>query len=180
VGLPRTGTTSFARAAELLGLRSLRIWHRAEHDPELLARFKMNDLEARRFLAQYHVLSNTPFYALRDTFERYYADTLLVFTIRPRDDWIQSMINKKLAGGTFLANLYGPRGIPWCSTDRDALGQLYDMHHDEVCHGLSSIDLGDTDSHTKRKLLCSALPDGAQALMSVQDLERPYENRFAP
>ena len=179
VGLPRTGTTSFSRALELLGLRSLHIWKRAELDPTLLTRLKSNDPRLRRFLAQYHALSDTPFYALRNVFERHYPDALLVHTTRPKDDWIRSKLNFKTAGGEFLSSLCELRGVPYSRTDRGALGRLYDLHHATVCHRLPAIDLADPDSHAKWEVLCSAFPRREGIISRAVELEWPHANRFS-
>lgn len=177
VGLPRTGTTSFSKAVELLGFKSLDIWSQAEYDPTVIERFKANDGEIRKFLSQYHALSDTPFYALRDTFEQYYPHVTLVFTTRPKEDWVKSMFKHQRAGGNFLTKLYGAKGIPYKENDQHKLSQIYDQHHASVCYGLPSIDLESQDDQVKWKLLCSAFPQHKELLLRALEIKWPHENR---
>ena len=177
VGLPRTGTSSFARATELLGFRSLHIWSKAEESPALLASFQSNDPESRRFVSAYDTLSDTPFYALRDTFERHYPETRILYTTRPKRDWVRSILSNPMAGGEFLARLYGLRDAPYAERHRESLERLYERHHTEVCHGISAIDLGLADDRAKWELLCAGLPDPETALKRSIGLEWPRENR---
>jgi hypothetical protein len=149
IGLPRTGTTSFARATEMLGFKSLHIWKPGEHNPEILERFRANDPETRQAVEQYHTLSDTPFCALRKTFEQYYPDTLILYTTRPKQDWVKSMLNYQVAGGRFLANLYKLARFPYTGLDQENLRNLYDAHHADVCYGLPSIDLGEANDSSK-------------------------------
>ena len=176
VGLPRTGTSSFGRAAELLGFKSLHIWHEAENDVSTLAKFMQNNSDSRRFLSQYHALSDTPFYALRDVFEFYYPETSMVFTTRPKRDWVRSMITYRSAGGQFLAQMYRLTGPPYTQDQAEQLGAAYDHHHQAVCGGLPSIDLGSLDDRRKWKVLCAALPNPEACLARSASLSWPHEN----
>jgi hypothetical protein len=178
VGLPRTGTTSFARATEMLGFKALHIWKPGEHNPEILRRFRANDPEIRQAVEQYHTLSDTPFYALRQTFEQYYPNTLILYTTRPKKDWVQSMLNYRVAGGNFLASLYGLPRFPHTPVDQRNLENLYDAHHADVCYRLPAIDLGEADDSSKWELLCSAFPNAKDLIERTKNLRWPHANRF--
>ncbi|MFY7805963.1 MAG: sulfotransferase [Limnoraphis robusta] len=178
VGLPRTGTTSFARATEMLGFKSLHIWKPGEHNPEILKQFRANVRDVRRIVEQYHTLSDTPFYALRETFEHYYPDTLILYTTRPKPDWIESMVKYQVAGGQFLANLYRMPRFPYTVADKDLLSHLYDTHHAAVCQGLPSINIGENDDRPKWELLCSALPNPREMMERARHLKWPHANQF--
>lgn len=179
VGLPRTGTASFAAAVRLLDLNPLHIWNEAEKNPKLLRKAKANHPNCREFMAQYHAVSDTPFYAMRETFERFYPNALILYTTRDRDEWVESMIAHRRAGGRFLANLYGLSGVPPYATSHQAmLARMYDRHHAEVCVGLPSIDIGDQNDHVKWELLCSALPNPAEAMAKVAHRTWPHRNRL--
>lgn len=177
VGLPRTGTTSFTQAAVLLGLRSLHIWDAAEPDADLLRAVHQNTATSRRFLSEFHALADTPFYALRNAFEAHHPETRLLYTTRPREEWVESMIRHGRAGGEFLARLYGLRGIPWCEPDRPALSAAFDQHHETVCHGLPAIDLSGPDDGERWRVFCSCLPDFETHFEQVRELAWPHENR---
>lgn len=179
VGLPRTGNHSLCRAVEWLGLRPLHVWHEAERQPETLAHFRANDPACRRFLAQYHVLTDTPFYASRETFEKHYPDTRIVCTTRPREEWVRSMLEMRKAGGEFLVALYGLRGVPCRPGDEDLLRRAYDRHHDSVCRDLPVIDLAESDE-ARWDVLCAALPDPAAARRRAAGLRWPRLRRSEP
>lgn len=176
VGLPRTGTTSFSRAVELLGFQSLHIWENAEFNPIVIDRLKANDGELRQFLSGYDALSDTPFYALREIFELYYPDTMLIYTTRPKTEWIKSMLNHRMAGGDYLVKRYGLRGVPYKKEDQDDLSRLYDQHHEQVCWDLPSIDLGDLNDQSKWQLLCSAFPHHEALFLRTKNMKWPHEN----
>ena len=178
VGLPRTGTSSFAAATEMLGFQSLHIWHEAEKDPEVLNMFIGNQDEARNFLSQYHTLSDTPFYAFRDVFEKYYPDTLLVYTTRSKESWVQSMINHGNAGGVFLSGRYDVEKPPYTESRVRDLEKIYDLHHEKVCRGLPAIDLASEDDDLKWKLLCSGLPDSPDCIQKTVGRSWPHENSY--
>ncbi len=177
VGLPRTGTSSFARATTFLGFKSLHIWHQGEWEPEILARFRANDPECRRVISQFHTLSDTPFYSLRDTFETHYPGTLILYTTRPKEDWIRSMLRHKLAGGVFLSQLYNLNcAPPYTEANTAELGRLYDEHHERVCYDLPSIDLQSDNHREKWKLICSALPNAESCLALTESQPWPHTN----
>jgi len=135
-----------------------------------------NDPKCRRLLSRFHTLSDTPFYALRDTFEQYYPETLILYTTRPKNDWIRSMIKHQMAGGEFLANLYGIQRYPYTEADSCELERVYDEHHAKVCKGLPSIDISVDDDSAKWELLCSALPRPTQCLKRSKGIPWPHEN----
>ena len=98
---------------ELLGFKSLHIWHQAEHNPDVLDQFRKNAPTWREYLCQFDSLCDTPFYVLRKEFEQYFPDTTIVYTTRPKKDWVNSMLRSRIAGGDFLAKTYELPGIPY-------------------------------------------------------------------
>ena len=176
LGLPRTGTTSLHAAAERLGLKSLHIWAAGEHDPATRARLERSEGPERTFLRGFDVLGDTPFYALRPVLERVFPDARLIATVRPREDWIRSMIAHGRAGGAFLCQHYALPPLPHQEASRDALAAAYDRHYAEVAHDLPKIDLAADDHHERWQLLCSALPDAAARLARVANDAWPHVN----
>lgn len=146
-------------------------------DPRLLAGFEANEAWARSVVEQYHTLSDTPFYCLRETFERFYPDTLILYTTRPRADWVRSMLAHGRAGGAFFARLHGLRGIPYTSADIPLLERAYDEHHATVCRSLPVIDLADCDDRAKWELISQALPAPEVCRERSRNLRWPHANR---
>ena len=178
VGLPRTGTTSFAAATELLGFRSLHVWSEAQHDARVYGELLENSPSSRRFLGQFNSLSDTPFYGLRAHFEKHYPATVLCYSTRNRDAWVESMVNYRTGGGEYLARLYGVDPPPYHADRLDDLRYIYDQHHRLVCSGLPVIDLDSGDDDQKWAVLCSALPDGAALLESMRGVPWPSRNSW--
>ena len=145
VGLPRTGSTSLCEAVRQLGFRALHVWYAGEHDPELLERLRCGRGPGVEELSQYDLVTDTPFYALRETFERNFPQSRLICTTRPCEDWIESMIAHRSAGGAFLAREYGLPGPPHLRNHATALRRAWIRHHDEVASGLLTLDLRGAD-----------------------------------
>jgi hypothetical protein len=176
VGLPRTGTTSIAQAMRLLGFSALHTWPEGEHAPEILTSFRRGEGPGIVHVTRFELLTDTPFYALRRTFERWFPQTHIIATSRPRSDWIRSMVRHGRAGGRFLAEMYGLRGPVYGEADATVLGQMYDRHHDEVCRNLPIIDLSMPDSE-KWRTLCAAFPRTSRTLQRCERWPWPFMNR---
>lgn len=174
VGLPRTGTKSFHEALQLLGLTSMHIWHKAEHDAKVFNDAKINLGCTRSTLSSFHGFSDTPFYALREPIERFYPWTSVVHTTRNKDSWLRSMIRHKLAGGAFLRDMYGLPQQPYDTSHLELLSNLYDRHHAEVCRDSPAIHLEHMSDRRKWETLCRALPDPGKWLGRVGTMPWPW------
>lgn len=179
VGLPRTGTTSIAQAMRLLGFSALRTWPEGEHAPEVLTSFRRGEGPGIAHVTRFELLTDTPFYALRQAFEMWFPQTRIIATSRPRSDWIRSMIRHGRAGGRFLAQMYGIHGPVYSEADATVLGEVYDRHHQEVCRNLPVIDLSMPDPR-KWRTLCTTLPLASGYPARCNRWPWPFLNRSAP
>ncbi len=101
---------SLCEAVRQLGFRALHIWHRGERSPELLEQFRCGVGPGIEEVSRYDVVTDTPFYALREIFEAHFPETRIICTTRPCDEWVASIIGHGRAGGAFLARLYNLHG----------------------------------------------------------------------
>jgi hypothetical protein len=139
VGLPRTGTTSFALACKAIGLRTVHSWSppggrgRSEHSRDYwwrehyatVLRGVPGPLDASDALA------DTPFYSRAPEFARAYPNATFVCTTRSASSWVDSMTFGHLgAGGLYLPRRYGLRGPPYpnSTASRHNLTRLFHGH----------------------------------------------------
>lgn len=169
LGLPRTGTNSVALASALVGMRSRHGWchNHTEWDSDcpkdkrhwtgrtaLRGEFNVED-----HLSAYDGLNDVPFNIVsREAYMQRAATgggmALFVCTIRPRRDWLASMINHGSAGGVEMLifmlslNLTDANGVPlprahfpwWKGHNQpprpatyQMLGAYYDWHLANAC-----------------------------------------------
>lgn len=179
VGLPRTGTSSFATATRQLGLKALHIWHDAEYSSSTLIGLLRDSPSSRQHLSGFATLSDTPFYALRETFDANYPDTTIIYTTREKDGWVQSMLAFGTAGGNFLAQMYGISSPRYSDEHKGELEYVYDKHHEIECEGLAAIHLEQMSDEQKWQVLCNALPNSVQLSELVKGLPWPHINSSA-
>ncbi|MEM7193909.1 MAG: sulfotransferase [Pseudomonadota bacterium] len=177
VGLPRTGTTSFTKASQILGLSSLHVWLEAEYDTDVCNDIRNFGKYSQRFLSQYATLSDTPFFILRKTFEKHYPGTRLIFTTRCKASWIKSMISHGTAGGQFLRDIYDVPSGDYTSEHTPYLSTIYDRHHQAECAGLPEIHLTEMSDDDKWRVLCEALPDSDRYMSICRGLPWPHQNK---
>ena len=172
VGLPRTGTTSFSAACNLLGLRVMHSWpspggrahseswrdrwlRDAAHYPRVLQG------EAGQ-LRGFDALADTPFYTRAAAFKRAYPNATFVCTTRAMNSWIDSMVFGHLgAGGMYLPREYCLSiGPPYANTSetRRALEHIFTTHQQNECSAVGATPLDLTDgSAALWRGLCGAV-----------------------
>ena len=183
LGLPRTGTTSFAAASRRIGMAAAHgcvqtvrglgtcLWEAS--GPEATCTQGTADGMGQVLAARSHdSLTDTPFFMLdRAKMERVHPRASLICTSRPREDWVGSMVafqqnTSQVAGGFpfmwFMSRVIGR----WPSSTRhgsiqapepDALRAYHDWHMNTTCGGLPQLRLTDTGS-LRWATFCSAVP----------------------
>lgn len=172
VGLPRTGTTSFALAARSLGLRVLHSWNSAvfhgkrasEHTRDHWWRVHYRSVLSGQpgELTSFDALTDSPFYSRALQLRTAYPNATFVCTTRSADSWASSMIFGHLgAGGLYLPRLYGLHGPPYAnSTDSRAnLTRTFAIHARHECDAVNAtrLDLRD-GSEVMWRRLCASVP----------------------
>lgn len=162
LGLPHTGTESFAAASLMVGIPVLHVWAEGESNPAALADF----LKGRMSLplcsggCAPQALTDTPFYVLRSAIAQTYPDSSFVCTSRSRQSWVESMVSHAVAGGAFLPRHYNVTAWDrWRngSRDRSILAEIFETHAQRECLGVPMIDLEAPSAH-KWRAFCAGVP----------------------
>ena len=111
LGLPRSGTSSLAIAAALLGMRVSHVWCSAS-GPDRSSLFDAGcDCRSSRYFIRcahrrvfdprdYDHVADVPYFMIaRDTYTRRIPGARFVCTMRSKREWVQSVINHGSAGG---------------------------------------------------------------------------------
>jgi hypothetical protein len=173
LGLPRSGTTSFAAACQSIGLRVLHSWN----DPAFHGKRASEDTRDYWWrthyakvlsgvpgpLAAFDALTDSPFYSRAIEMRRAYPNASFVCTTRSIESWIDSMVfGHLLAGGLYLPRLYGLE-TPYRNTTetRANLTAVFRSHQRHECHRVNATTLDvrmGSDEMWRR--LCEAVPQG--------------------
>jgi hypothetical protein len=135
LGLPHTGTESFATACLLVGIPVLHIWSEAEQSAAVRTQFLDGDMSLLPSCSDgcsAQALTDSPFYALGRQLSRTYPTSRFVCTSRTKESWVESMVFHAVAGGSFLPRQYNVTTWAgrWRNTTRDraVLAQIFDAH----------------------------------------------------
>ena len=180
LGLPHTGTNSFAVACATVGIPVLHVWRRGETDPAALAAFLQghdDGLPRCNGGCTPQALTDTPFYALRRAIEIRYPTSTFTCTSRSREAWVDSMVAHRNAGGRFLPSHYNVTRTTsaWRNNteDRLKLAQIFDMHMGQECVGVPIIDL-QAPSTVKWRAFCASVPSGYRAACKARSESVEY------
>lgn len=123
IGFHRTGTTSIARALEILGYRFTGPNFTFEENlPEVV-----NEL-ALDLARQYDAFSDSPWFLLYKELDEQFPGSKFILTSRPTDKWLKSV--RKLTTGTPMERLIYGENIAAASDAR--LRERYERHNREV------------------------------------------------
>ena len=180
VGLPRTGTSTFAETCAAIGMPALHVCsmkrpQNAACKDGLLHGTAHRVLPPCKGGSHPLALTDTPFYVLdvndMQTIKSYYPNARFVCTTRDVHSWVRSITrNQPNAGDTHTLrwmpkeclasrSCMQPMGPPWRNTTvhLDALQSIFWSHWNQSCSHVAQLNFVESTGHKVWHTLCNAL-----------------------
>jgi hypothetical protein len=155
VGLPRTGTTSFGDACELLGFKRLR-WTGNIHGDLTIRTHRGDFARLRQTINEYDAFEDMPFCMVYDWLTVNFPDAKFVLTVRKNpEDWLRSLaqhLNQipNWIGTYLLYGTYQVKGHEQRLTDfyYQHIGHITEVMRSRQCN-LLTLEMGDEDNMSR-------------------------------